>query len=83
MEIILVLTVGAMCIACFLVGAKVGQTVSKGEEIKLPTVNPIEAYREREAKREAQKEQDRLDVIMRNIESYNGTADGQDDVPRG
>lgn len=83
MEIILVLTVGAMCIACFLVGAKVGQTVSNGEEIKLPTINPIEAYKEHEAKRDAQKEQDRLGVIMRNIESYNGTADGQDDVPRG
>ena len=43
MEILLVVAVGAMCIGCFLVGAKVGQTVSKGEKIELPTVNPIEA----------------------------------------
>ena len=83
MEIILVLAVGAMCIVCFMVGAKVGQTVSKGEEIELPTINPVEIYREHEAKKEAQAEQDRIDTIMRNIESYDGTPDHQEDVPRG
>ena len=81
MEVLLVLTVGALCIGCFLVGAKVGQTVSKGEEIKLPTINPLEAYREHEAKKAAQEQQDRLDTIMRNIESYDGTANRQADVP--
>jgi hypothetical protein len=83
MEIILVLAVGAMCIVCFMVGAKVGQTVSKGEEIELPTINPIELYREHEAKKAAQAEQDRIDTIMRNIESYDGTPDRQEDLPRG
>ena len=81
MEIVLVVAVGVMCILCFLVGAKVGQTVSKGEEIKLPTVNPIEAYREHEAKRAAQEEQEKIDVILRNIENYDGTARRQEDVP--
>jgi hypothetical protein len=81
MEILLVLTVGAMCIGCFLVGAKVGQTVSKGEEIKLPTINPLELYREHEQKRAAQEEQDKIAAIMRNIEGYDGTARGQEDVP--
>lgn len=81
MEIVLVLAVGAMCICCFLVGAKVGQTVSKGEDIKLPTVNPMELYREHEQKKEAQAEQERMDAILRNIEAYDGTADRQEDVP--
>ena len=86
MEIALVMTatacvVAAMCIVCFLVGAKVGQTVSKGEDIKLPTINPIEAYREHEQKREARAEQERIEAIMRNIESYDGTGDRQEDVP--
>ena len=81
MEIALVCVVGAMCIVCFMVGAKVGQTVSKGEEIKLPTINPIEAYREHENKKNAKAEQERLDAIMRNIESYDGTADRQEDLP--
>ena len=82
MEIALVLTVGAMCIVCFVIGARVGQKVVKGEDIKLPTINPLEAYREHEAKREQQKEQSRIDTILRNIESYDGTGMGQEDVPR-
>jgi hypothetical protein len=42
----------------------------------------MKAYREREAKKEAQMEQDRIDTIMRNIEGYDGTSRGQEDVPR-
>ena len=83
MEVLLILTVGALCVLCFLIGAKVGQTVSKGEEIKLPTVNPLKAYREHEARKEAEQEQDKVNTILRNIESYDGTANGQRDVPRG
>ena len=81
MEILLVLTVGALCIGCFIIGAKVGQRVNKGEDIKVPTMNPIKAYREHTAKKEAEMEQNRLDTIMRNIEAYDGTGKGQTDVP--
>jgi hypothetical protein len=82
MEVFLLAIMGLANIACFVIGAKVGQTVSKGEEVKLPTVNHMDAYRKREAKKEAQMEQDRLDTIMRNIESYDGTGRHQEDVPR-
>ncbi len=82
MEVLTILAVAFVCIASFLVGAKVGQAVSKGEKIETPTVNPLKAYREHEAKKEAQAEQDKVAVIMSNIESYNGTSDGQKDVPR-
>lgn len=81
MDLLLVIGTGALCVVCFLVGAKVGQTVSKGEDIKLPKLNPMEAVRERRDKKEAELEQSRLDVIMKNIESYDGTAGGQRDVP--
>ena len=81
MEILLVLTVGALCIGCFIVGAKVGQTVSRGEVIETPTLDPLKAYREHEARREAKAEQDRMDTILQNIESYDGTSNGQKDVP--
>lgn len=83
MEIILIAVVGALNIACFFIGAKVGQRVSKGEEVKLDIPNPIEAIREHNDKKEAEKEQDCLETIMRNIERYDGTARGQEDVPRG
>ena len=83
MEVLTILAVAFVCVVCFLVGAKVGQAVSKGEKIETPTVNPLKAYREHEEKKEAKKEQDRLDAIMRNIETYDGSDSGQEDVPRG
>ena len=76
----IILAVGALCIGCFVIGAKVGQKVSKGEEIEVPSVNPFEAYRKHEAKREAEKEQEKIDTIMQNIECYDGTSKGQKDV---
>ena len=82
MEVLLALTVGVLCIGCFLIGAKVGQTVSKGETIELPSVNPFEAYRKHEAKKQAEMEQDKFDTIMRNIECYDGTGNNQEDVGR-
>ena len=83
MDALTIAVIGFINMACFVIGASVGQKVVKGEEVKIPAVNPMEMYREREAKREAQAEQNRLDVIMRNIEAYDGTANGQEDVPRG
>lgn len=81
--ILLILVVGALNIACFFIGAKVGQKVVKGEAVELPKVDLMAAARERENKREAQKEQNRIDAIMRNIENYDGTSRGQEDIPRG
>lgn len=83
MEILLALTVGALCIVCFFIGAKVGQTVAKGEDIKMVIPKPFEAARERNDKKEAEREQERIDTIMRNIERYDGTSRGQEEVPRG
>jgi hypothetical protein len=81
--IILIAIVGTLNVVCFFIGAKVGQTVSKGEPIEMPSVNPIEAIREHNDKREADREQDRLETILRNIEKYDGSANGQEEVPRG
>ena len=82
MDTLALLVMGLVNIACFLIGARVGQNVSKGEEIKLPSINPLEAHRERESRKEAQMEQDKIDTIWRNIEAYDGTGRGQEDVPR-
>lgn len=81
MEVLLMAVMAASNILCFLIGAKVGQKVVKGEEVQLP--NPMEAYREHEARKEAERVKDKIDTIMRNIDSYDGTGYGQEDVPRG
>lgn len=84
MEIILILAVGALNIACFFIGAKVGQRVTKGESVELPSVNPIKAIKEhneqKRAEKEAEREQKRIKTIKENIENYDGTPNGQKDV---
>ena len=84
MEALLIIAaVAASNIVCFGVGAKVGQAVSKGNEVKLPNLNPMEAVREHNAKKEAEYQQSKIDAILRNIESYDGTGYGQEEIPRG
>ena len=81
MEVLLLAVMGLVNIACFMIGAKVGQTVASGEKVKLPTINPMEIARENQERREAAREQDRVNAILRNIEGYDGTGRGQEDVP--
>lgn len=83
MEVVIILAVGVVCAACFVIGAKVGQATSKGEPVEMPSLDPLKAIREHQDRKEAQREQDRVDTIMRNVEAYDGTANGQMDVPRG
>ena len=80
MEILIILTVGILNVGCFLIGVKVGQKVVKGEDIELPSLNPMKAYREAQDRKQAEKEADRLETIMQNIEAYDGTSMGQKDV---
>ena len=75
-----ILMTGTLCCVCFLIGAKIGQKVSKGEAVELPSVNPINAIRERRGNKEAEMQADKFDTILRNIERYDGTGKGQEDV---
>jgi hypothetical protein len=83
MEILLALVVGTLCIVCFFIGARVGQKVVKGEKIDTPIEAVRNAVREHQERKEAESQQEKLDTIMRNIEAYDGTGYGQEEVPRG
>jgi hypothetical protein len=80
MEALLLVITGALNIVCFVVGAKVGQAVSKGESVEMPSVNPFEAVKKNRAKKVVEQEQRKVDTILRNIERYDGTSRGQEDV---
>jgi hypothetical protein len=86
MEIILILVAIILCstlnVVCFLFGVKVAQKVGKGEAIEVPSLNPLKAYREREDRKQAEREADKLETIMHNIETYDGTSNGQKEVSR-
>ena len=79
-EALLIALTGFLCVSCFIVGAKVGQSVSKDKEIELPNLNPMKAIREGQARKEATAQQDKLNKVLRNIERYDGTGKGQEDV---
>lgn len=83
MEIILIAVVVAANIICFMVGAKVGQKVARGEEVKFPTVAPMAAYCQYRERKETQAQQERMATILQNIDTYDGTETGQKDVPGG
>jgi hypothetical protein len=83
MEVLEFALLCASNIICVYIGTRLGQKVAKGEEVKLPSVNPLEAYKKHEAKKEAEMEQSKIDIILRNAEIYDGTPNGQKDVPRG
>lgn len=83
---VFILIIATVCtllnVMCFVIGAKVGQKVVKGEPIELPQINPVEAIREQKQKRAEERKQRRLDTILQNIDSYNGTSNGQREVPK-
>lgn len=68
--IILIAVVSVLNTVCFFIGAKVGQKVSNNETIKLPTLNPMEIYKEQESKRELSKEMEEIEKTLENINNY-------------
>ena len=78
--IILVLLMGGMNLLAFLIGAKTAQKVDKGEEITLPSINPMQAYREHREQIEANKAQEEMNIMLENINNYDGTGNRQRDI---
>ena len=77
--VIMLLLVMMQNTICIVIGIKIGLSLSKGERVELPS--PVKAYKEHKASKEAQKEIDRVSVIMQNVENYNGTDFHQEEVP--
>lgn len=82
MDILLIAVVSTLNIVCFFIGSKLGQKVARGDDIELPNLNPIEMARNHKDKMQARAETERMNVILQNIENYNGTEVGQKELPR-
>jgi hypothetical protein len=81
--ILLIGTVSILNIVCFFIGAKTAQTIAKGETIKAPDLNklnPMTIYKEHTEKKEVEKEKNKIEAILKNIERYDGTEAGQEDI---
>ena len=85
MEVLLLLIMFVINTAWFLLGVKFGKQTAKYEEVKLPVVKPAEPVEEHqvqnEAEQEAEMEKSRLETILLNVDNYDGTDEGQVDVP--
>ena len=78
--IVSVIGTGVVTILAFLVGARTAQKANKGEEIKVPTLNPMKAYQEHREQVEASKEQERINTMLENINNYTGDGTGQKNI---
>lgn len=81
MDAITIAIIGFFNVLSFYIGAKVGQTVARGEKIEAPVIDPLKAFREKQERKEAEIEQGKINAILANIDNYDGTAYGQKDVP--
>lgn len=73
---------GIFNIISFFLGAKIGQKVVKGEEIKIPVINPVSTVKEFNKQKEEEYISEKFRVIAENIDNYDGSGLGQKDIPR-
>ena len=72
---------GVFMIISFILGAYVGQKVVKGENIEINPIKVIDEYKEeKKAKEKIAEEESKFDIMMNNIDSYDGTGIGQKDL---
>ena len=78
--IILCTIVGVFIIVSYSLGLKNGQRLSKNEEVVVPNVNPVKVVTEEIEKHEEKKKQQAYEIMMSNIDNYDGTGLGQKDI---
>lgn len=78
--IILTLVVGTLMMFSFLLGARITQKAYKKEEIVMPTLNPVKAFHEHKESVQREQEEKEFNIMMDNINNYDGTGLGQKDI---
>lgn len=81
MTILISILISTINLLCFYFGVRIGQKVAKKEEIKLEGLNPVKVIETINQSNEDRKEQERMRIIAENIDAYDGTGLGQQDIP--
>lgn len=71
------IVVSILNIVCFVIGAIIGQKTSNKEKI---ITNPVKAMEHHLKANEVKIEEEKYKKILANIDSYNGTSEGQQDI---
>lgn len=83
MEILLCTVFGVFILFSFVIGVRIGQKLNNNEPIRLNPIKAIDEYKEeKEVKRQIKETETKLNVMLDNIDSYDGTGLGQKDIPR-
>lgn len=81
MTILISILISTINLLCFYFGVRIGQKVAKKEEIKIEGLNPVKVIETINQSNEDKKEQERMRIIAENIDNYDGTGLGQQDIP--
>ena len=79
--IILCTIFGVFILVAYSLGLKNGQMISKNEEVIMPNINPVKVVSEEIQKHEEKKKQQAYEIMMSNIDNYDGTGLGQQEIP--
>jgi len=79
--IILCTIFGVFILFAYTLGLKNGQKLSKNEKITMPELNPVKAIQNEIETQEEKKKQTIFDINMANIDNYDGTGIGQQNIP--
>lgn len=77
---LMILIMGVLMLFSFLIGARTAQKAHKGEEIKLPSINPIEMFEKHEEQKMIEQAEYERNLMLENINNYNGTGLGQKEI---
>lgn len=81
--LLIILATGAVCIASFFIGSRIGAVREKAPQAERPSVDPLKHILDRQERKKAKANMERYEALMRNIEAYDGTSEGQKDLPGG
>ncbi len=79
-EIILILGISVLNLACFYFGALIGQKVIKNETLNPKIKSLKETLDDHKAQKEYQTQVDKYKIIESNIDAYDGTPNNQQKV---
>lgn len=69
---------GVFIMGAFVLGVKIGQTTIMGEKVEIKT--PIKAIREYKDAKEIKEQNKQEEIMLHNIDVYDGTSLGQEDI---
>lgn len=86
-DVVILCTIfGVFILFAFIKGIEIGVKLRKDESIEIPNLNPIthikEKIEEKEFREQQNEEQEKIEIMLENIERYDGTEIGQKDIPK-